>query len=69
MEIVAKLGRELNERSPVDRVAAVQEWLAEAQKLASQLAKLGFTPGGSTDIRHQQVWLEVFKKWRDYAKQ
>jgi len=54
---------------PDKRVEEIQKWLVNAQNLASQLANVGFTGSGPTDVVHQRVWLEVLEKWRAYAKQ
>lgn len=69
MEIVAKFGAYLSGLSSSGRVNAIQDWLTQAQSLASQLATAGFAPTGPTDIVHQRVWLQVFERWRSYAKQ
>jgi hypothetical protein len=69
MEAQARLGAYLHALPPDKRVEEIQNWLVNAQNLASQLAKIGFNGSGPTDVVHQRVWLEVLEKWRAYAKQ
>lgn len=69
IEAITRLGHHLGHLSSTERIAEVQDWLNQAQRMAFELANSGFSPSGPTDIVHQQVWLKVYESWRGHATQ
>lgn len=68
LEVVSEAASKLEVMNPPDRREWVQKWLDGAVASARTLKEKNLNgPGTETD--HQKVWQDVYKEWRDYAKQ
>jgi hypothetical protein len=67
LELAARVGAELEKMSPRARLDWVTKWLEGAAGMAHFLKQKNLV--SSSDVNHQQVWLDVFNEWRSYAKQ
>jgi streptomycin 6-kinase len=53
---------------PATRVSAVEKALDRSAKLAKQLrSDKNIETGLHTDLNHQEVWHNAFRKWREYS--
>jgi hypothetical protein len=68
LEVASHTGAELENMSAQQRRDWVHAWLANAVQFVGVL-KHGNLVGMSTDTSHQQVWLDVFEEWQNYATQ
>lgn len=68
LEMASSTGAKLEKMTEADRRQWVGKWLENAVNLARML-KEKMLVGMATDTSHQQVWLDVFKEWFNYAKQ
>ncbi len=59
----------LSSHDPASRIVVVEKALERAVKLAKALREdKALEAGQHTDLGHQQVWLNAFRKWRGYSK-
>lgn len=66
MELMQRAGAGVQSLSPATRVEVVDRWLSRAERLSQKLVKhVGLVDSRSTDLSHQQVWLEAFRRWRE----
>lgn len=64
-DICCKLDSYLDTRDLAGKIEAVERWLTQATVLSRQAMQLGVSK--HTDLRHQEIWLSAFAKWRSYA--
>jgi len=68
LRVVSDTGARLDKMSDAERQEWVGNWLRDSVALVRVLKQKNVA-GPATDTRHQQVWLDVFQWWRDYAEQ
>ena len=67
-ELCKSIDDTISQYTPASRVDAVEKLLEHAVKLSGSVSRdRNIEKGKHTDIDHQQVWLNAFKKWRGYS--
>ena len=67
-ELCKSIDDAISQYTPANRIAAVEKLLDHAVKLSGSINKdRNIEKGKHTDIDHQQVWLNAFRRWRGYS--
>lgn len=65
-DVCCKLEAGMDHFDDSQRIDAVSRWLGGAAAIANEMVNIGVS-ATHTDIRHQEVWLSAFTKWRDFV--
>lgn len=65
-DICCKVDAYLDTRDAQGKIDAVERWLVQAATFSADATNAGIS-GTHSDLRHQQIWLSAFRKWRAYA--
>ena len=66
LDVCSKMDAFADSKRTNEKLDAVQRWLQFATELAAEVKAAGAS-STHTDIRHQEVWLSAFHKWKSYS--
>jgi hypothetical protein len=65
-DICCKIDAYLDTKDTQGKIEAVDRWLAQSAAFSKAASDAGVS-GTHSDMRHQDIWLSAFRKWRNYA--